>query len=184
MPHRRFTHLFRRRAPTARALAAIIACGLPRVLHAQTPAAPAPSPPIVAPYRLPSIALVQPQDGGMVYQDHPVIVLRFALGEPSDPIDATSLAVNVDGMDRTKLFQTSGSDAWGPLAPAGVSDLLAIGAHHVTARICSQRGVCAGMQVTILAIPNVTTATPAAGRSIHQRIRDAALSVARRILVL
>lgn len=185
MPHRRFTHLFRRRAPTARALAAIIACGLPRLLHAQTPAGPAMGPPIVSPYRLPSIALVQPQDGGAVYQDRPVIVLRFALGEATDPIDATSLAVNVDGMDRTKLFQTSGSDAWGPLAPAGAADSLTIGTHHVTARICSQRGACAMTQATVSVLPDAA-ATPATapniGRSIHQRILDAALNAARRIL--
>ena len=185
MPHRRFTHLFRRRAPTTRALAAIIACGLPRLLYAQSPAVPAPSQPIVAPYRLPSIALVQPQDGGAVYQDRPVIVLRFALGEATDPIDATSLAVNVDGMDRTKLFQTSGSDAWGPLAPVGAIDSLAIGAHRVTARICSQRGACAMTQATVAVIPDAAAmpgTAPNTGRSIHQRILDAALNAARRIL--
>jgi hypothetical protein len=188
MQHRRFTHLFRRRAPTARALAAIIACGLPRLLHAQTPAVPTPGPQPVAPYRSPAIALVQPQDGGAVYQDRPVIVLRFALGEPTDPIDVNSLAVSVDGVDRTKLFQTSGSDAWGPLAPSGAADpSFTIGAHHLTARICSQRGTCAMTQATVLVIPDAAAATataPAAGRSIHQRILDAALSAARRILVL
>ena len=185
MPHRRFTHLFRRRAPTTRALAAIIACGLPRLLHAQTPGVPTPGQTLATPYRLPAIALVQPQDGGVVYQDRPVIVVRFALGEPTDPIDATSLAVNVDGVDRTKLFQTSGSDAWGPLAPAGVGDSLAIGAHHVTARICSQRGACAMTQATVAVIPNAaaTAATaPNAGRSIHQRVLEAALNAVRRIL--
>jgi hypothetical protein len=186
MPHRRFTHLFRRRAPAARALAAIIACGLPRLLHAQTPAAPPPSQPITTAYRLPSIALVQPQDGGAVYQDRPVIVLRFASGEPTDPVDASSLMVDVDGVDRTKLFQTSGYDAWGSLAPNGATDApLAIGLHQVTARICSQRGACALAEATVSVIPNAASAaaiTPATGRSIHQRLLDAALNAARRIL--
>ena len=182
MAHRRFTHLFRRRAPAARALATIIACGLPRLLHAQSPA---PAQPPVAGYRLPAIALVQPQDGGAVYQDRPVIVLRFAVGEPSDPVDAGSLAVTIDGVDRTKLFQTSGADAWGPLGPTGASDpSLAVGAHLVTARICSQRGACALTQATVSIIPSAATTAPAstAGRSIHQRILDAALNAARRIL--
>ncbi|NUP57089.1 MAG: hypothetical protein HOQ19_14755 [Gemmatimonadaceae bacterium] len=187
MRHRRFTHFFRRRAPTIRALAIATACGLPRLLRAQasTPSTPAP-PPAVAPYRLPALALVQPQDGGAVYQDRPVIVLRFAAGESTDPVDATSLTVSVDGVDRTKLFQTSAADAWGPLAPTGATDApLAMGAHHVAARVCSIRGACAITEATISVIPNAasTAATaPAAGRSIHQRILDAALSAARRIL--
>lgn len=186
MTHRRFTHLFRRRTPTAHALAAIMACGIPRLLHAQTAAVPTQGGPTIAPYRLPAIALVQPQDEGAVYQDRPVVVLRFAAGEPTDPIDATSLAVNVDGIDRSKLFQTAGSDAWGPLVPSAAADPpLALGAHRITARICSQRGACAMTQATVLAIANAaatTTGAPTVARSIHQRILDAALNAARRIL--
>lgn len=185
MAHRRFTHLFRRRTPAAHALAAIMACGLPRLLQSQTIAAPTPGAPTIASYRLPAIALVQPQDGGAVYQDRPVIILRFTAGEPTDPVDVTSLAVSVDGVDRSKLFQTSGSDAWGPLAPSAASDPpLALGGHRITARICSQRGACAMTQATVLAIPNAATATsaPATARSIHQRMLDAALNAARRIL--
>lgn len=186
MAHRRFTHLFRRRASTARALAAVtLACGLPRFAHAQV-SVPAPNQPAVASYRLPGIALVQPQDGGAVYQDRPVIMLRFTSGEPTDPVDASSLMVDVDGVDRTKLFQTSGYDAWGPIAPNGATDpALAIGLHHVTARICSQRGACALAEATVSVIPNAASAaatTPATGRSVHQRILDAALNAARRIL--
>ena len=64
MAHRRFTHFFRRRAPTIRALTVATACGFPRLLHAQAtnPATSAASPAII-PYRLPTIAFVQPQDG-------------------------------------------------------------------------------------------------------------------------
>jgi hypothetical protein len=170
----------------ARALAAAtLSCGLPHLVHAQG-SLPAPNQPAVAPYRLPGIALVQPQDGGAVYQDRPVIVLRFTLGEPTDPVDASSLMVDVDGVDRTKLFQTSGYDAWGPLAPNGAADSpLAIGLHHVTARVCSQRGACALAEAAVSVIPNAASAAataPSAARSIHQRILDAALNAARRIL--
>jgi hypothetical protein len=160
-----------------------MACGLPRYLHAQTAQVPTLGAPTIAPYRLPAIALVQPLDGGAVYQDRPVIVLRFSAGEPADPIDATSLAVNVDGVDRSKLFQTAGSDAWGPLAPG--DSPLALGAYRLAVRICTQRGACATTQATVLAIPNaVATATsaPDTARSIHQRILDAALKAARRII--
>lgn len=185
MSHRRFTHFFRRRAPMVRIAAALVACSLAGSLRAQTVAVPTPGAPTVAPYRLPAIALVQPQDGGAVYQDRPVIVLRFTAGEMTDPIDATSLAVNVDGVDRSKLFQSSGSDAWGPLAPSAAADPpLTVGVHRIMARICSQRGACAMTQATVLAIPNAATATsaPATARSIHQRILDAALNAARRII--
>ena len=139
----------------------------------------------MAPYRLPAIALVQPQDEGAVYQDRPVIVLRFAAGEPTDPIDATSLTVNVDGIDRSKLFQASGSDAWGPLAPNAAADPpFPLGAHRITARICSQRGACTMTQATVFAIANAASATgaPTTARSIHQRILDAALNAARKII--
>lgn len=185
MAHRRFTHFFRRRPPTAHALAAIMACALPRLLHAQTATMPTSGAPAIAPYRLPAIALVQPQDGGAVYQDRPVIVLRFMAGEATDPVDVTSLAVNIDGVDRSKLFQTSGSDAWGPLALSTAADPpLALGAHRIMARICTQRGACATAQATVVAIPNAAAATsgPATARSIHQRILDAALNAARRII--
>lgn len=187
MAHRHFTHLFRRRAPAARALAAIIACGVPQLLHSQAPTVPATPPPPVAPYRLPTITLVQPQDGGMVYQDRPVVVLRFVGGEATDPVDASSLSIMVDGVDRTKLFQTSAAEAWGPLAPNGAGQPpLAAGPHQITARICSSRGACSLTQASVSVIPVANPATAPApsttGRSIHQRILDAALSAARRIL--
>lgn len=154
---------------------------------------PAPSPPApaiaaqVAPYRPPVIALVQPIDGGTVYQDKPVIVLRFAAGEATDPIDASSFSVTVDGHDRTSLFQTSATDAWGPLAaPAAGDSTLAPGPHRVAARICSARGACALVQATVSIIPLSATGTaaPAATtRSLRQRLLEAALSATRRLLV-
>ncbi|MFL5560851.1 MAG: hypothetical protein ACJ79K_05170 [Gemmatimonadaceae bacterium] len=188
MSHRRFTHFFRRRAPTARIAAALVACSFARPLHAQTPNPPASGPtPAIVPYRSPSIALVEPLDGGVVYQDRPVVVLRFAIGEATDPIDASSFTIDVDGADRTKLFQTSASEAWGPLGSASTGEPpLGAGPHHISARICSSRGACATTQATVSTIPAATSppanAAPAAGRSLHQRLLDAALSAARRIL--
>ena len=188
MSHRRFTHFFRRRAPTARIAAALVACSLARPLRAQTatPSAPGPTP-MLAPYRAPAIALVEPLDGGVVYQARPVIVLRFAMGEATDPIDASSFSIDVDGTDRTKLFQTSASEAWGPLAPTSASEPpLGGGPHHISARICSSRGACSTTQATVSTIPATaspaTNAAPPAGRSLHQRLLDAALNAARRIL--
>lgn len=188
MSHRRFTHFFRRRAPTVRIAAALVACSFARPLRAQSPTPPTSAPtPAIAPYRAPSIALVEPLDGGVVYQDRPVIVLRFASGEPTDPIDASSFRIDVDGTDQTKLFQTSASEAWGPLAPAAGEPPLGAGPHHISARICSSRGACAMAQATVSAIPVAAStpaiATPAAKRSLHQRLLDAALNAARRILV-
>ncbi len=189
MPHRRFTHFFRRRAPTVRIAAALVACSFARPLRAQSPTPPTSGQTTaIAPYRAPSIALVEPLDGGVIYQDRPVIVLRFAIGEATDPIDASSFTIDVDGADRTKLFQTSASEAWGPLAPVAAGDPpLGAGSHHISARICSSRGACAMTQATVSAIPAAASAAaiaaPAAGRSLHQRLLDAALNAARRILV-
>lgn len=187
MPHRRFTHFFRRRAPAVRIAAAFVACGLARSLRAQTPTPPASGPtPTIAPYRAPSIALVEPLDGGVVYQDRPVIVLRFAIGEATDPIDASSLTVHVDGADRTKLFQTSASEAWGPLASTSAGEPpLGTRPHHISARICSSRGACATAQATVSTIPanaSPAAAASAAKRSVQQRLLDAALSAARRMI--
>lgn len=185
MSHRRFTHFFRRRAPTARIAAVLVACSLAQPLRAQAPGPPASAPtPAIAPYRVPSIALVEPLDGGVVYQDRPVVVLRFAIGEATDPIDASSFTIYVDGTDRTRLFQTSASEAWGPLASTSAGEApLGAGAHHISARICSSRGACAITQATVSAIPAAPPAAAlATGRSLHQRLLDAALNAARRIL--
>jgi hypothetical protein len=59
-------------------------------LGAQQPPAspPATNAPVLAAYRAPTIALVQPPAGGSVPQDKPVVVFRFAAGEPDDPIDS------------------------------------------------------------------------------------------------
>ena len=159
------------------------------LLHPSRGEAQAPGPATtqagVVPYRLPAIALVQPQDGGTVYQDRPVVIMRFAAGEASDPVDASSFTVDVDGTDRTKLFQITPAEAWGPLASnAGSESTLTLGPHHINARICSSRGACAMAQATVSVIPVATpAAAPVVGRSLQQKLLDAALSAARRILL-
>ena len=210
MEHRRYTHRFRRTPVTnaaarvtRRTVLAAATFGALRTLGAQAPPAPAPAMPqppasvqgVMAPYRAPAIALVQPGDGGTVHQDRPVIVLRFAPGEPGDLLDVGSLVIAVDGVDRTALFQSSVGEAWGPLATATsttVDSALALGPHPVTARICSVRGACATVHATVNVLPSHLRksgdATDAAtglhpARSRTQRLRDAALEALRRLLM-
>ena len=194
MSHRRFTHPFRR-APRVGALVVATMCGGARLAQAQALPVPQPSQPpaaaasTIAAYRPPSLALVQPLDGGMVHQDRPVIVFRFAAGEPSDPIDVGSFAVTVDGVDRGALFQRAAGEAWGPLGPLTGADSLVPGVHRISARICSARGACTAVQGTMNVLPALIPAAldPAApvhaGQSRKQRLLDAALSAARRLLV-
>jgi hypothetical protein len=174
MPHRRFTHFFRRRSPAARIVALAAAYSLPRLLHAQTPALPTQeASSTLGVYRTPLIALVQPANGGAVPRDKPVVVFRFAQGEPNDAIDTRSLVVSVDGVDVTAGFQIVGGDAWGPLADATVAASLGGGPHQVLARICSARGTCGTVSavVSVTAVTQ-TTAPPTPLTSKRGRIMD------------
>src|SRR3712207_547682 len=96
------------------AIAAMMAAGNSSTGTSQQPFPPPPYPfpPLPAPgppsgqvppsgaYRTPSLALVQPASGGTVPQDKPVVVFRLMQGDASDPIDARSFVVTVDGQDR------------------------------------------------------------------------------------
>ena len=183
MAHRRFTHLFRRRSPTARSFAAAVAFGLPRLLHAQAtnPSTLGPTP-TVAPYRIPTIALVQPVSGGSVPQDKPVAVFRFAQGESTDAIDAKSLKVSIDGVDVTPAFQIAGGDAWGSLAGIPAT-FPAPGLHQVFARICSERGACG--DVSAVLVVAATTHQPDAAPSMTKRGRlvDLVMKATRKLLL-
>ena len=183
MTHRRFTHYFRRKAPTARALAAVVACSIPRLLHAQA------SPPVVTPsipaYRTPVIALVQPIDGGTVPQDKPVIVFRIAQGEPDDPIDMRSLLVARDGVDVTAAFQLTGLEAWGSMAGSLSSDpLLGAGSHQLVARICSARGACgtanAAVSIVVAREPALVSGETSTK---HGRIMDLLIRATKKLLL-
>lgn len=184
MGHRRFTHFFRRRSPAARIVAAALACGLPRLLHAQSSQPAQDVAPALAPYRTPVIALVQPTSGGAIPRDKPVVVFRLAQGEPSDGIDAKSLTVTVDGIDVTPAFQLAGNDAWGSLAGAASASPLDVGVHQVIARICSARGACGSVSaaVTIAAVaqPTIAATEPTTKRG---RIAEFVIRVTEKLLL-
>jgi hypothetical protein len=172
-------------------LAAALACGAagPAPLDGQQPSPQTP-PPVALPYRAPVIALVQPPEGVSVPHDRPVVVLRFASGEASDPLDLTTFRVVVDGVDRTGLFTVGAVEAWGPLAPIGPEEdagAIAAGAHQIDARVCSARGACAAISVpvSVLATPGSTDSTAVSGASRpsrRQRLLDLVLEAARRLL--
>ncbi|MFN2398930.1 MAG: hypothetical protein ABR543_09885 [Gemmatimonadaceae bacterium] len=107
----------------------------------------------IAPFRVPRVALVQPEPGGAIPQDKPVAVFRYAPGEPADPIDASSFRVSMDGRDRSASFQVTATEAWGSLA-GGSDSTLALGVHELIARICSTRGACASVQAQITVVPS------------------------------
>lgn len=103
MAHRRFTHRFRRRTPTAHVLIATMACALPRLLHAQSVPTGQATPASFPAYRKPVVALVQPANGGTVPQDKPVVV--FAQRAPGDGVDVKSLTLSAVGSDITAAFK-------------------------------------------------------------------------------
>ena len=162
-------------------------------------------------YRPPTIALVLPPSGGSVPADRPVVVFRFAQGEPEDPIDATSLRVWVDGEERSRSFQLANGEAWGSLssrlasgdsAARGASaTVLAPGVHLLVARLCSTRGVCGEARAPVTVLPAAEATVPtaagaasdstrasatgpgaAAGKSFGRKVLDALLGGARKLL--
>jgi hypothetical protein len=156
------------------------------------PPAPVPMPPVtvVAPpppqpimgYRAPAIALVQPVAGQSLPQDKAVIILRFAVGEPSDQLDASSFGVWVNGANRAALFQVAGTEAWGPLSDPR-SGPLAPGVYQVTARICSTRGTCGTTAATVtVTASDVGTAKADDAASRKQRLIDLLLAGLRRLV--
>jgi hypothetical protein len=150
-------------------------------LEAQQAPSPASSLPA---YRPPALALVQPAAGGSVPDDKPVVVFRFAPGEPNDPIDAQSFAVTVDGVDRTAGFQVTAGEAWGTLANSGEGDVSA-GTRQIAARICSARGACAEVSATVAVIESARASPASAEGSANARRRkvmDAVVAVLRKLL--
>lgn len=117
-------------------------------------------------FRPPVLALVQPASNASVPQDRPVIVFRFALGDSTDPVDAQSFRVSVDGKDRSRLFQIARDMSWGPLAATEDWASLFIGRHSVRARICSIRGACAEVSDSVsVAAATAPTETPPGNRT-------------------
>lgn len=135
-------------------------------------------------YRPPALALVQPAAGGSVPDDKPVIVFRFAPGEPNDPIDARSFAVTVDGTDRTSRFQVTAGEAWGALSelPEGSASP---GTHQVSARICSTRGACSEVTAAVAVIGSARASSApveGSGNGRRRKVMDAVVAVLRKLL--
>ena len=165
-------------------------------------------PPALAPgYRPPTIALIVPADGATIPADKPVIVLRFAAGDPADAIDPASLRMAVDGEDRTALLQLGDGEAWGPLMPDSVhsrtqdaisapahAPVIAPGVHLVHARVCSKRGVCGMLDAPVTVVPvesvlhsdtGATADSTSERQSTYSLLRwllDLAIAIARRLL--
>jgi hypothetical protein len=164
-------------------VAAVLATKALSLAEAQQPTA---QPPPIAAYRPPVIALVQPPGGGVVPQDRPVLVFRFAAGEPGDPLDAASLRVLVDGVDQTPRFQVSSVEAWGSIADSILEDDGApLGPRQVVARICSLRGACTESANVVTVVPPLgatggQTRSRPDGRK--ERLLDALLAAARKLL--
>jgi hypothetical protein len=136
------------------------------------------------PYHPPVLALAQPPAGTGLPQDRPVVVLRFAQGEPNDPIDVGSFAVAVDGQDRTRHFQVTATEAWGTLAaPGGGDPAIEAGAHQIAARICSARGACTELSATVSVVPpTVGNAADEPSDSRRRKLLTALLDALRKIL--
>lgn len=157
-----FTSSSRRSGRAAHAAAAaLVALAIAYPSSAQQPA---PATPPLPPYRPPLLALVQPAADGSVPQDRPVVVFRFAPGDSTDPVDARSFAITVDGKDRSAGFQAARDLVWGPLAPPDEASALGAGAHTLVARICSIRGSCgevsASVTVTAAAVADANGPPP------------------------
>ncbi|MGI8496135.1 MAG: hypothetical protein ACR2OG_00925 [Gemmatimonadaceae bacterium] len=148
---------------------------------------PAAPPTAIVAYRIPQIAIVQPLPGGSVPQDKPMVVFRFVPGELTDPIDAASFQLSVDGVDRTSLFQIGSGEAWGPLAPlmsGAAGSALSVGPHQLSARICSSRGACGTAQAPVLVLPSTTmTSQATTPPSRAHRLIDLLLSAGKKFLL-
>lgn len=171
-----------------------VAAQQPVPVPGQSPQSPGPPP--LAAYRPPALALAQPAVGGTVQQDRPIVVFRFAAGEPNDPIDLASFAVTIDGRDRTRSFQVTSGEAWGSLAgeaSATGDPFLALGTHQLSARICSARGACGVLVTSLTVVPSQlqspTSNSAAEGvagdssaSSRRRRVVDAVLAALRKLL--
>lgn len=164
---------------------AAITAAAPALLNAQQPAGA----PVLPTHRLPVIALVQPAEGATLAQDRPIVMFRFAGGEPNDPIDLATFAVTVDGVDRTSLFQVTAGEAWGPLVSANT--VPPAGIHQLTARICSARGACAVASTAVSVVPGVTSQPAAGGAAVdssssassrRRRVIDVILDALKKLL--
>lgn len=161
----------------------IIACSCALMVayrsEAQQPTVGSPLPS----YHPPMLALAQPANGGSIPQDRPVVVFRFAPGDSTDPVDARSFTITVDGKDRSAAFQAARDMVWGALASADQASELRLGAHTIVARICSIRGTCADVSATVM-VTGATLGDPNAPAPNRKRtVLDLVLAALRKLLV-
>lgn len=153
--------------------------------YPQPPVQPTPQPgqpPALPAYHAPTIIVAAPAEGIPLPGDKPVAVLRFMSTEPTDPIDALSFSVSVDGKDKTSLFQATPGEAWGSLA--GPNESLSTGQHDLTARICTSHGECGTAKASVTVVASASglqvTATKAAeARQKKTKILDALVQAVR-----
>jgi hypothetical protein len=146
------------------------------------PTTPSGQPAPLPTYHAPTILVAAPTDGTPLPEDKPVAVLRFLSSEPTDPIDALSLSVAVDGNDKTSLFQATPGEAWGPLAAP--NEALTAGQHELVARICTSHGECGTAKATVTIVANNSGLQEAALKAAESKqkktkILDAVLQAAR-----
>lgn|SRR3982751_652232 len=147
------------------------------------PVVGAPQPGTIPKYNAPLIILAAPVEGASVPEDKPVAVLRFMSVEPTDPIDALSFSVSVDGHDKTGLFQLTQGEAWGSLAKP--NETLAAGQHDVAARICTSHGECGTTKATVTVVAPTASLQASAIRAADKtkekksKVLDAVLQAAR-----
>lgn len=133
-------------------------------------------------YRAPTIIVAAPADGVPLPEDKPVAVFRFMSVELSDPIDALSFSVAVDGKDKTSLFQATQGEAWGPLA--GPNETLTAGQHELASRICTSHGECSTAKATVTVVATasglqVNAAKAAEAKQKRTKILDAVVQAVR-----
>ena len=143
------------------AAAALVALAIAYPASAQQPA---PATPPLPSYHPPLLALVQPAADGSIPHDRPIVVFRFAPGDSTDPVDARSFTITVDGKERSAGFQAARDMVWGALATPDEAPALGTGAHTLVARICSIRGSCgevsASVTITAAAAPDPKAPPP------------------------
>ena len=127
----------------------------------------------------PQLTLAHPAPGASVPSDNAAIVLRYAAGEASDPLDLRSFAVWVDGVDRTLHFRVTAEAAWGPIVGAGGRG---VRAHDVRARVCSVRGVCAELTAIVNVMAALSTNDHAVDKARRGKFIDIVLEATRRLL--
>jgi len=161
----------------------LVTAGTARSSDAQQPAPGAQAQ--LAPYRLPSLALVQPQAGATVPQDKPTVVFRFASGDSADPVDARSFVASVDGKDLSTAFQIARDEAWGSLAgaPNESQNTVALGAHQLVARVCSIRGACNEVSATVTVVASASaTVVDKTAADRKRTLIDLLLAAAKKLL--